>query len=200
MLKLRYSITSPFVRKVVVSAMETGQDGEIERVKTVATDPASGIANDNPLSKVPALILEDGTTLYDSAVICEYLDHRKGGKLFPPPGPARWTALRRQALADGMLDAAILRRYELQRPENLRSAEWDQRQKAKMDQGLGVLEREAATLGTGFDIGTMSIAILLDYLDFRYGHEGWRERCPQLVKWHQAISARHSLQATLPKE
>jgi glutathione S-transferase len=200
MLKLCYSATSPFVRKVLVSAIETGQDGEIERIPTVPTDPASGIAASNPLNKVPALILEDGTTLIDSAVICEFLDHRKGGKLFPPAGPARWAALQRQALADGIMDAAILRRYELQRPENLRSADWDQRQKLKMDQGLDALERAATGFGAVFDIGTLTVAIMLDYLDFRYAHEAWREKRPALATWHKAFSARPSLQATLPRD
>jgi glutathione S-transferase len=200
MLKLRYSASSPFVRKVLVTAIETGQDREIERIPTVPTDPASGIAEHNPLNKVPALVLEDGTALLDSAVICEYLDHRKGGKLFPAPGSARWTALKRQALADGIMDAAILRRYEMQRPENLRSAEWDRRQKLKMDQSVDALESEAAGFGDAFDIGTVTIAILLDYLDFRYAHESWRAQHTNLVKWHKAFSTRPSLQNTLPKD
>jgi len=200
MMKLRYSATSPFVRKVVVTAMETGQDSEIQRIPTVATDPASGIAADNPLNKVPALILEDGTVLFDSAVICEYLDQRKNGGLFPAAGPARWTALTRQALADGIMDAALLRRYEVMRPEHLRSAEWDARQKLKMEQGLDALERAAAGFGAAFDIGTITVAALLDYLDFRFAAEAWRDKRPGLAQWHKAFSARPSLQATLPKD
>jgi glutathione S-transferase len=199
-MKLRYSMTSPFVRKVLVTAIETGQEREIERIPTVPTDPASGIATHNPLNKVPALILDDGTILLDSAVICEYLDHRKGGKLFPAPGSARWAALKRQALSDGIMDAAILRRYEMQRPENLRSAEWDQRQKLKVDQSVAALEQEAAGFGDAFDIGTVTVAIMLDYLDFRFASEGWRQRSPDLVKWHKTFSARPSLQSTLPKD
>jgi len=197
MLKLRYSTTSPFVRKVTVTAIETGQDGEIERVKTNTLDPE--LAQDNPLNKVPALVLEDGTRLIDSAVICEYLDQRKGGKLFPT-GPARWTALSRMALCDGILDAAILRRYESQRPENLRSAEWDARQKRKVDQGLDALEREVSRLGTNVDIGTLTTAIALDYLDFRFSGEPWREKHPHLAAWHKAFAQRPSLQATTPTD
>ena len=198
MLKLCHSTTSPFVRKVVVAAIETGQDQDIERVKTVTSDPA--LEADNPLQKIPAMSTDDGTMLIDSAVICEYLDHRAGGKLIPAPGPARWSVLKRQALCDGILDAAILRRYETQRPENLRSAEWDQRQKLKMDQGLAALERDAASFGDTVDLGTLTAAIMLDYLDFRYAHEAWREKHPKLAAWYATFSQRPSLKSTRPKD
>src|SRR5262249_39624885 len=144
MMKLRYGSTSPFVRKVMVTAIETGQDGEIEKVKTNTADPE--LARHNPLNKIPALVLEDGSALVDSAVICEYLDTRKGGQLIPK-GEARWPVLSRMALCDGVMDAALLRRYEVLRPETLRSSEWDQKQKAKVDQALAVWEQEAAGFG-----------------------------------------------------
>jgi len=197
MMKLRYGSTSPFVRKVLVTAIETGQDGEIEKVKTNTADPE--LATCNPLNKIPALTLDDGSVLIDSAVICEFLDTRKGGKLFPKDA-SRWPTLSRMALCDGIMDAAILRRYELQRPETLRSIEWDQRQKGKVDNSLAALERTAATLGERIDIGTLTVAIMLDYLDFRFAHEAWRDAHPNLAKWHQAISARPSLKATMPFE
>ncbi len=197
MLKLRHSTTSPFVRKVVVTAIETGQDQDIERVKTVTTDPELGA--DNPLQKIPAMTLEDGTKLIDSKVICEYLDQRKGGKLIPP-GAKRWAVLARQALCDGILDASILRRYESQRPETLRSIEWDSRQKLKIDQGLAQLEREAASFGDTIDLGTLTAAIMLDYLDFRFAHEKWRDSHPNLAKWHRSIAQRPSLKSTLPHD
>ncbi|HEY4163570.1 MAG TPA: glutathione S-transferase N-terminal domain-containing protein [Dongiaceae bacterium] len=200
MMKLRYSVTSPFVRKVVVTAIETGQDQEIDRTPTNTADPASGLSVDNPLNKVPALLLDDGTRLYDSAVICEYLDSRKGGRMFPAAGPARWTALRRQALADGMMDAALLRRYETQRPENLRSAEWDKKQALKVSQGLNALEGEASDFGDVSDIGTLTVAVMLDYLDFRFKSDAWREGCPSLAAWYETFSKRPSLQATRPKD
>ena len=197
MMKLRYGSTSPFVRKVLVTAIETGQDGEIERVKTNTADPA--LAEFNPLNKIPALTLEDGSVLIDSAVICEYLDARKGGKLFPKDA-TRWPTLSRMALCDGILDASILRLYESRRPETLRSIEWDKRQKTKVDQALGALEQEAAGFGDKIDIGTLTVAIMLDYLDFRFAHEVWRDRHPALARWHKAISARPSLKSTLPFE
>lgn len=201
MFKLRYSTTSPFVRKVRVTAAETGQEKEIDLLKTNPADPSTGIGKDNPLNKVPALTLEDGSSLYDSCVICEFLDERhQGKKMFPKPGPARWTALRRMALADGMVDAAVLRMQEARRPENLRSAEWDQKQKLKVSQGLDALEREAAGFGDAVDIGTLTVAIMLDYLNFRFKAEDWAKTRPNLAKWHAKISQRPSLQSTLPFE
>lgn len=197
-MRLRSSTTSPFVRKVRVVAIETGQDRDLDLIPTMPSDPASGLGEDNPLNKIPALILDDKTTIYDSRVICEYLDSRPGGgKFFPAPGPARWRALRRQALADGMMDAAVLRMMEIRRPENYRFPDWDRRQKLKMDQGLAALATE--DLGTAFDIGTLSIAIMLDYFDFRFAAEDWRGRHPRLAAWRQAID-RLSLQATMPRE
>lgn len=197
-MKLRYSTTSPFVRKAHVVAIETGQEAKLELVKTVPADPASGLNEHNPLNKVPALALDDGSSLYDSRVICEYLDAQGKGGFFPPVSAARWTALRRQALADGMMDAAVLRLMETRRPESQRSGEWDARQRLKVSQGLDALE--ADHLGPQLDIGTLTIAILLDYLDFRFKTEDWRATHPKLAAWHKTFSARASLQKTLPHE
>jgi len=201
MFKLRYSSTSPFVRKVRVVSIETGQEKDIELIKTVTADPNCDIGKDNPLNKVPALVLEDGSSLYDSHVICEFLDSRPGGgKFFPANGPARWTALRQEALANGMADAGVLRMMETRRPAGEQSPAWIIRQKLKMDQGLDQLEKEAPHFAPGFDIGLMTIAIVLDYFDFRFKVEGWRNSRPALAKWHEAISARPSLKSTLPFE
>ena len=197
-MKLRYSTTSPFVRKVHVVAIETGQIDKIDLVKTNTADPASGLNAHNPLNKVPALALDDGSTLYDSRVICEYLDAQAKGAFFPASGPARWTALRRQALADGMMDAAVLRMMETRRPEGQRSPEWDARQKLKVTQGLMALE--ADHLGPQLDIGTLSVAIILDYLDFRFKAEDWRAKHPKLTAWHKTFATRASLQKTLPHD
>jgi glutathione S-transferase len=197
-MKLRYSTTSPFVRKVHVLAIETGQIDKIELVKTNTADPNSDHGKDNPLNKVPALVLDDGSRLYDSRVICEYLDAQSGGKFFPAAGPARWTALRRQALADGMADAAVLRMMESRRPEQQRSPDVDKRQKLKVTQGLAALE--ADHLGPQLDIGTLMVAIVLDYLDFRFKHEDWRPAHPKLAAWHKTFSERASLKKTLPHD
>lgn len=197
-MKLRYSTTSPFVRKVHVVAIETGQIDKIELVKTNTADPASGLNAHNPLNKVPALVLDDGSTLYDSRVICEYLDTQAKGAFFPASGPARWTALKRQSLADGMMDAGVLRMMETRRPEGQRSSDWDTRQKLKIAQGVDALE--ADHLGPQLDIGTLSVAIVLDYLDFRFKAEDWRVNHPKLAAWHKSFSPRPSLQKTLPHD
>ena len=133
-MKLRYSPTSPYVRKVLVCAKERGLDGRIEPVPTNPTDPKTDLAKYNPLVKVPALVLDDGEVLYDSPVICDYLDSLHDSEpLIPAAGPARWAALRQQALADGILDAAILRMIETtRRPEALRWAGWSERQRLKI--------------------------------------------------------------------
>lgn len=202
MFKLRSSTTSPFVRKVLVAAIETGQEKEIELIPTVTADPHCGIGRDNPLNKVPALVLEDGSSLIDSRVICEFLDTRhNGSKLFPAAGPARWVALRRQALADGMADAGVLRMMENRRSEpSQRSPEWIARQKLKMEQGLDALEADAGDFGGGFDIGHLTVAIVLDYFDFRFGVEGWRNHRPNLARWHEQVSKRASLKSTMPHD
>jgi glutathione S-transferase len=143
-------------------------------------------------------MLDDGSALYDSRVICEYLDALGKGGFFPPAGPARWSALRRQALADGMMDAAVLRMMETRRTEGQRSADWDARQRLKVTQGLAALE--ADHLGPQLDIGTLSIAIVLDYLDFRFKAEDWRAGHPKLAAWHKSFAGRPSLQKTLPHD
>jgi len=200
-MKLRFSPLSPFVRKVRVVAIETGQHDKIELVPTVTADPAAKLWEHNPLIKIPALVLDNGDSLYDSIVICEYLDSLHGGpKMFPASGPARWTTLRRHALADGVMEAALLRRYESLRPQNLQSTDWDATQKSKVDHGLAALEQEVAGFGDLIDIGTLSTAIMLDYLNFRFAREDWASRFPQLATWHKAVSARPSLSTTVPKE
>ncbi len=201
-MKLRYSPASPYVRKVTVVALETGLDAKLERVPTTVspTKPDAAYQKENPLAKVPAVVLDNGDTLFDSPVICEYLDSLHGGpKLFPASGPARWTALRRQALGDGILDAAILTRYESIRPDQYKWSDWTNGQLAKVRGGLAALEAEADKLGVTVDIGTITIGCALGYLDFRFADLGWRTAAPKLATWYQGFSARASMQATVPK-
>jgi len=199
-LALRYSPTSPFVRKVLVAAMETGLADRIEKIPTLPWDPKTDLPKDNPLGKVPALKTPEGW-LYDSLVICEYLDSlHSGAKLFPPPGPARWQALRHHALADGALDAAILRRLESQRPDGQRSQAWMDRQKAAVERALDALEADAKGLVELSDIGAITIACLLGYLDFRFAAEDWRRGRPALAAWYARVSQDHSMLATVPKD
>ena len=199
-LALRYSPTSPFVRKVLVAAMETGLADRIEKIPTLPWDPKTDLPKDNPLGKVPALKTPEGW-LYDSLVICEYLDSlHSGAKLFPPPGPARWQALRHHALADGALDAAILRRLESQRPDGQRSQAWMDRQKAAVERALDALEADAKGLVELSDIGAITIACLLGYLDFRFAAEDWRRGHPALAAWYARVSQDQSMLATVPKD
>jgi len=201
-MKLCYSPTSPYVRKVVVTAMETGAEADIERIPNNVWDPATEIAVTNPLGKVPALTTDDGTVLFDSPVICEYLDSlHDGEKLFPAAGPARWQALRRQALCDGVLDAAILRMLEGRlREEGMRSEKWTNRQAAAVGRALDALENEADSLADDLTIGHIAIGVTLGYLDFRYADENWRGDHPALADWYEDFAERPSMMATIPKD
>lgn len=200
-MKLRYSPTSPYVRKVMVTAIESGLDGAIERIATNVWDPESDIARDNPLGKVPALITDGGEVLFDSPVICEYLDSlHEGVKLVPPAGGARWRALRRQALADGILDAAVLRLLEGKREPAQQSAAWIERQKAAVERTLDALEDSAAGLGEEITIGHITIAVALGYLDFRYPDDDWRAGRATLAAWYQGFAQRPSMSQTVPED
>lgn len=191
---------SPFARKVRVSALELGLADRIESqdITLSPVKPHSGLRERNPLGKIPALVTEEGETLYDSRVICEYLDTLAGGgRLFPPAAPARWTALRRQALADGMADAAVFVRYEtVLRPAALQWPEWVDGQWLKIRTALDALERESLT--GPFDIGLISIACALGYLDVRFPQERWRQSRPRLSSWFTAVGERASLASTRP--
>ncbi|UKJ74613.1 glutathione S-transferase N-terminal domain-containing protein [Azospirillum brasilense] len=198
-MKLRWSPTSPYVRKVAMVLIECGLDSAVEKQVTNAWAPDTDLPADNPLGKVPALILDDGSALYDSPVIAEYLDTlHDGPRLFPASGPARWTALRQQALADGICDAAILRRLELQRPDGERSESWADRQRRAVARALDVLEAEAPALDGTLTIGTLSILVALGYLDFRFGHEHWRVGRPELAAWFASASDLDSFRRTAP--
>ena len=201
MMTLRYSPTSPFVRKVTVLTHETGLHGRIERVATFPWDAKTDLPKDNPLGKIPALLTPDGA-LYDSPVICEYLDSlHAGAKLFPPAGPARWTALRRQALADGMLDAGVQHLLESRKPAAQQLNSWTERQHGVVRRGFDALEREAASFGGTVDIGTITIGCAIGWLEFRniLGQD-WRAGRPALARWYEGFAKRPSMLQTVPKD
>lgn len=201
MMKLRYSPTSPYVRKVSAVAIETGLEARIERVVTDIRAPSADFHRDNPLGKVPTLITEGGETLYDSPVICEYLDSLHDGlPLFPPPGGPRWTALRRQALGDGIADAGVLVRMEALRPEAERSPSWIARQTEKVTRGLDALEEEALSFGGACTIGHIAVGCALGFLDFRLPELDWRLGRIELARWAEGFFARPSMAATVPRE
>jgi glutathione S-transferase len=201
-MKLFSNPASPFVRKVVVVAHEKGL---FERLAIVPAAPlpirpVPELSSANPLGKVPTLVLDDGTVLYDSRVIAEYLDSlAPSPQLFPPHGPARWTALRLQAAGDGILDAAVSVRYERAvRPAALQFPEWVQGQLTKVRLTLDSLEREAPILGGQLTIGQIAIGCALGYLDFRFAEEGWRTGRPALAAFYSSLSDRPSMRASAP--
>ena len=201
-MKLRYSPTSPYVRKVVVTAIEAGLDERIERIETDVWNPETDIAEDNPLGKVPALVTDEGRVLCDSPTICDYLDSlHEGPRLIPAEGPARWQVLNLHALANGVMDAAVARVIEHRaRPEHLRFDGWLERQKLKIDRALDSLDRQAAegVLDGPVNLGTITVGCALGYLDLRFSEDAWREGRPALEAWYDAFSQRPSMQATVP--
>jgi glutathione S-transferase len=202
-MKLHWSPRSPFVRKVMIAAHETGLAEQITLVRTVVaiTAPNTFLLADNPLSKIPTLILDDGTPLYDSLVICEYLDSlHKGRKLFPPLGEkARWAALRRHALGNGLLDLLILWRYERQREAP--AQDYLDAFALKGKAALASLEDDASALAAApFGIGHIAVGCALSYTDFRFPDLDWRARHAKLAEWHATFSQRESAQLTMPME
>ena len=202
-MRLHYNAASPYVRKVMAVAIETGLEQRLEPTQRKMTPvaPDADLAADNPLGKIPCLVTDDGAVLYDSRVICEYLDSLHGGPKMFPAGATRWPALRRQATADGILDAALLARYEtFLRPEERRWPDWTEGQKLKFRRALDGLEGEAGTFRDTVDIGTIAIACALGYLDFRYADEEWRATRPRLAAWFERFCERPSIARTAPSE
>ena len=198
-MKLHWSPKSPFVRKVMVCAHELGVVPRLTLVRSVAamTKPNPQIMADNPLSKIPTLVLDDGTVLIDSIVICEYLNALVEGPLFPALGDAKWRALRRHALANGLLDILILWRNERDRSpssEVLMSAF-----ETKTWATLARFESEVDALAQEpLNIGHVALGCMLGYMDFRFETLGWRAKVPKLAHWNERIAARPSFAATEP--
>ena len=196
-MKLAYSPASPYVRKVTACAIARGVNDKIERWKVGTTDPA--LLEFNPLSKVPTLIIDDGTRLYDSPVICEYLDSvGSAPRLFPAAGPARWKAICQQALGDGILDATQPRRREIALPLDDGRKAYIELQQGKVKRALAELEKEAGSLGDLKTIGEITIGCALGYLDFRYANEPWRPGHPKLEAWYAKVVKLPPLAETMP--
>ncbi len=188
-MKLFYSPTSPFVRKVMACAITRGIDGQIETIRTNPQDSPPALLSANPLSKVPCLLTEDGLALFDSPVICEFLDSiGDATPMFPEHGAARWRALKQQAMGDGILDAAVGRRGELSKPREAARESWITRQKAAVERTLDQLEAEPPHRTS--DIGSITVACALGYLDFRFAAEPWRPGRARLAAWFELVSAR----------
>ncbi len=204
-MKLFAALASPFVRKVRIFAMECGLDDRIELhvLATAPHQPDAGLAAANPVKKIPTLVTDDGAVLYDSGVITDYLNAESGHRLVPADGAVRWTAKRQEALADGLLDAAVLCRYEtFVRPEDKQWDGWIDAQMGKIDGALDQMSAEAAGLGdpaaaeTG--LGAIGFGCALGYLDFRFPDRDWRGGRAALADWYAAYARRPAMQATVP--
>ena len=188
-MQLRSSPPSPFGRKVKIAAHYLGLFDRITVVPADTNDPQDSLRGQNPLGKIPVLILEDGTALYDSRVILDYLDHLAGGGRIMPHGVGRYEMLTRQALADGIMDASLLQVYEARmRPEEQRSAKWLDIQAGKVARGLAVFEARAGTFDPALDAGSIALACALGYLDLRFAG-AWRRHHPKLQTWLAAFEA-----------
>jgi glutathione S-transferase len=200
-MKLFYSQTSPFVRKCLVAAHELGLAQRLELLPAAAhpVNRDRSVVAHNPLGKVPTLVTDAGTAFFDSRVICEYLNGLGDGHLLPAMGEARFAILTDQALADGLMDAAVLARYETAlRPEHLRWPDWSGGQMEKVSSALSDFERRAAAWGGRVDLGVIAVGCALGYLDFRYPDIGWRARSPSLARWYEQFAARESMAKTRP--
>ena len=188
---LRSSPPSPFGRKVKIAAHELGLYDRLTIEMADTTDPSDSLRAQNPLGKIPALVLDDGTALFDSRVILEWLDlEAGGGRILPTERTARFAALRLQALADGITDAAILVVYEGRfRKDGERSAAWVEHQQGKIERALAHLEAAPPALDAPLSVGTLALACALGYLDLRFAGR-WRVDCPGLAAWLAAFAAR----------
>ena len=202
-MKLFYSPTSPYVRKVMVLLHETGRLDDVELESTTPTPiaPPDDLKAQNPLSKVPALVRDDGPALFDSRVICAYLDEHFSAGLYPQ-GPRGWETRTLEALADGILDAALLMTYEVRmRPDDKRWDDWIEGQWSKISRACDALEAIwMSHLQGPQDMGQIAVACALGYVDFRHGARGWRNGRDALAEWYASIESRPSMAATRPPE
>ncbi|MGE0668312.1 MAG: glutathione S-transferase N-terminal domain-containing protein [Sphingomonadales bacterium] len=194
-MRIHASPASPYVRKVRALAAELGV--RLEMVIADAQAAESEYGRINPIHRVPALELDNGEVLFDSPVICEYLDAVHGGGLFPPTGPERWRVLKLQALGDGIMDAAVPRRGEMLRPAQQQSPARLAAYERSIRQVLDALENDVAGL-EGVDIGTIAIACALGYLDFRFPDDQWHKSHPALKTWYDDFARRPSMVETEP--
>lgn len=191
MMILRTSAPSPYGRKIKIAANLLGLDKDITIETADTNDPADSLRLQNPLGKIPILVLNDGMTLFDSRVILEYLDHvAVGGRIIPAERGERFKALRLQALGDGILDASLLLVYETRfRPEDRREQKWTDYQKDKVKRGLDVVEKDVPAIDATPNVGQIALACALGYQDLRF-QGAWRKSFPKLVAWLDDFAGR----------
>lgn len=201
-MRLFHSPTTPFGRKIVVALQESGLARAVTVVNVAGSPIAPGTLPlaSNPLGKIPTLELDDGQAIFDSRVICRYLDSLTNGILYPV-APKLWQTLTLEALADGMLDAAVIMAYEIRlRPEEKQYPAWLEAQWAKIDRALDALNSEWSDhLNGPFDMAQIAVGCALGYLDFRHNARNWRKGRPPLTTWYEAFSQRDSMRSTEPK-
>ncbi|MEK9831036.1 MAG: glutathione S-transferase [Rhodospirillaceae bacterium] len=197
-MKLIYSDASPYARKARVAAIECGADSRLEFEAILPWEDPAGYRDINPVGKVPALIRDDGPPLYQSNLVCEYLDMQGTTRIYPDPGPARWTALRQIAAADGILDASVAERMEMMFHEDAASEKFIARQELSVEMALDQLQAEAGDLEGPVTIGQVAVACALGYRDFRFADSDWRGARPELAAWFETFSARPSMTTTAP--
>ena len=198
-MQLYSSPTSPFVRKVRVLIREKGASDKVRETVVAALNDPVELHAANPLGQVPALQLADGTQIFNSPVICQFLDEELGGpKLLPPSGIAHWADMRLQTIGDGISEAAVSLSFERARPEEQRSPVWTARWQRAVTRSLDVLEAETSTLNGDLTLGRIAIACALGYLDFRHDDLGWRNGHAKLADWYKNISGRPAFIETAP--
>ncbi len=196
-MKLYYSPTSPYVRKVMACAIDRGLDGRIEKHLSNPHESPADLVADNPLSKVPCLITDDGLSLFGSQLICEYLDSLgEELQLFPAHGAPRWRALKHQSMGDGILDAAVPCRGELGKPREAARDAQIARYKAAISRTVDALEADPPHKHV--DIGSITVACALGYLDFRFADDPWRANHPKLTAWYEAFAQNKGIAQTAP--
>lgn len=196
-MKLYNTPTSPFGRKVLITAIEKGLDGKIEVLP--ARTPEAELHKKNPLDKLPVLVTDDGEVLIESSLICEYLDEIGGGpKLVPADPKSRRRIIQAQAVAQGVLDAVVLLRMEDRRKPEERSKEWIERQQKKIDRGMPALDALLAALPEGPTLAHITFACAVWFMD-KHGIGGdWRKGAPKLAAWYETFKKRPSFAKTEP--
>lgn len=198
-MKLYSGIASPFARKARVVVAELGLQDRVEFQLQKPREDTNGWFAINPLARIPALVTDDGSVLYDSPVVCEYLNGVGNGSLLAAAGPQRWDALRRQALGDGMLDSGFPLRGELGRKPDHQDADLIARHRATLARALDAVNADPATdVARPLDLGAIALACAICWLDFRLPDLGWRSTRPRLAAWLDAVTARPSFQNTKP--
>lgn len=199
-MKLIYSSASPYARKARATAIETGMADKIEMEDINPWADPDGYRAINPVGKVPALIRDDGPALYQSNIVCEFLDAHGETKIYPAAGPERWTAMRQLAAADGILDASVLNRMEGMFHEgDAASRKLIDRQELSVNEALAQLESEADDLNGPVTIGQIAVACALGYRDFRFADSDWRGAHPKLAAWYETFAQRPSIKETDPE-